>query len=231
MRLFCLPYAGGSQAIYYKWKKMLDCSIKLEPVELKGRGVRYGEDFYSDFDDAVSDVYMQIKNRILDDDYAILGHSMGSLLAFELYYKILKSGGKMPKHMFFSAYKAPHCARIKNPIHGLPDDEFMNEVIKLGGTPIEVIENEELCKLVTPILKNDFRILELYKYKKKSKPIGCNITILNGSKDSITHGELHEWERHCANNTRLITFEGNHFFINDDYNRIKIIDLIKETLL
>ncbi|ADZ20379.1 surfactin synthase thioesterase subunit [Clostridium acetobutylicum] len=52
--------------------------------------------------------------------------------------------------------------------------------------------------MVTPILKNDFRILELYKYKKKSKPIGCNITILNGSKDSIIHWDLHEWERHSA---------------------------------
>ncbi|NSA93743.1 surfactin synthase thioesterase subunit [Clostridium acetobutylicum] len=32
-------------------------------------------------------------------------------------------------------------------------------------------------------------------------------------------------------NTRLITFEGNHFFINDDYNRTRTIDLIKDTLL
>jgi len=38
MVLFCLPYAGGSESIYYKWKRHLRPSIELEPIELKGRG-------------------------------------------------------------------------------------------------------------------------------------------------------------------------------------------------
>ncbi len=40
MILFCLPYAGGSEVIYYKWKKYLNPSIQLEAIELKGRGKR-----------------------------------------------------------------------------------------------------------------------------------------------------------------------------------------------
>ncbi|MCS4470409.1 thioesterase domain-containing protein [Clostridium botulinum] len=45
MILFCLPYAGGSEAIYHKWKKYLNPSIELSPIELKGRGKRYNEIF------------------------------------------------------------------------------------------------------------------------------------------------------------------------------------------
>lgn len=229
MKLFCLPYAGGSKAIYYKWKSEFNYNIELEPIELKGRGVRYGEGFYTDFEEAVNDIYLKIKDKIIDDKYAIFGHSMGSLLAFELYYKIVDNGGKIPKHIFFSGYAAPHCDRIKKPIHNLPDYEFMDEVIKLGGTPIEVVQNDELCKLVTPVLKNDFRILELYKYRKRSNPIECDITVLNGSKDTLTDEELKGWKMHSSKNTRIITFEGNHFFINN--NMKKIINLIETTLV
>lgn len=228
MKLFCLPYAGGSRAIYYKWKKKIDSNIQLEPIELKGRGTRYGEGWYSNFEDAVNDIYFNMKQKIVDDEYAIFGHSMGSLLAFELYYKIIENGGRIPKHIFFSGYKAPHCPRIKKQIHTLPNDEFMSEVLKLGGTPIEVVQNDELCEWVTPILKNDFRILELYKYNKKSTPIKCDITILNGNKDTITFEELNGWKMHSAKNTRIFTFEGSHFFINN--NMDEIINLIENTL-
>ena len=67
MKLFCLPYAGGSKAIYYKWKSEFNYNIELEPIELKGRGVRYGEGFYTDFEEAVNDIYLKIKDKIIDD--------------------------------------------------------------------------------------------------------------------------------------------------------------------
>ncbi|MBN3346609.1 thioesterase [Clostridium botulinum] len=229
MKLFCLPYAGGSKIIYYKWKDIINNDIQLELIELKGRGSRYGQSFYIDFEDAVNDVYLNINDKIINDEYAIFGHSMGSLLAFELYYKLAENGCKMPRHMFFSGYKAPHCAGKKEMIHNLSDTEFMNEVIKLGGTPVEVVQNDELCKLITPILKNDFRILELYKYRSRSNPIECDITILNGSKDKLTFEELYGWKIHSKKNTRILTLEGNHFFINNNMN--KIINIIETTLL
>lgn len=229
MKLFCLPYAGGYAAIYYKWKKVLNENIQLEPVELKGRGTRYSEGFYTDFEDAVNDIYVNIKDKIIDDDYAIFGHSMGGLLAFELYYKIVENGDKIPNHIFFSGYMAPHCDRKENLIHNLPDCEFMNEIVKLGGTPIEVVQNKELCDLVIPILRNDLRILELYKFRQRSNAIQCNITILNGNKDTITFEELHEWKKHSVKDIRIVTFEGNHFFINDNTN--EIVNLIKTILL
>ncbi|WP_435261622.1 thioesterase domain-containing protein [Tenacibaculum sp. nBUS_03] len=38
IKLFCLPYAGGSaKSIYSKWKESLDSAIELHPVELAGR--------------------------------------------------------------------------------------------------------------------------------------------------------------------------------------------------
>lgn len=225
MILFCLPYAGGSEVIYYKWKKYLNSSIHLEPIELKGRGRRFNEEFYESLEQAVQDIFDNIKGKILYDDYAIYGHSMGSLLAYELYYKICKENVKRPKHIFFSGYKPPSIPRKEEQIHLLPDDGFIKEVIELGGTPQEVADNEELLKLFTPILRSDFKILEKYIYKEKNEKIQCDISIINGKEDDITLEELLAWQKHGDKEFKVYNFEGNHFFINTNIENItKIIN-------
>lgn len=229
MILFCLPYAGGSEVIYYKWKMYLNSSIHLEPIELRGRGKRFNEDFYENFEEAVEDIFENIKDKILDDEYAIYGHSMGSLLAYELYYKICNENVKMPKHIFFSGYKPPSILRKEQQIYLLPDEEFIKEVIELGGTPQEVADNEELLQLFTPILRNDFKMLDNYIYKEKKNKIQCDISILNGKEDDITLEELLAWQKHGDKGFKVYNFEGNHFFINSNIE--KITKIINTTLV
>ena len=40
LRLFCLPYAGGSAVIYNNWFKSLPPEVEVCPVQLPGRGSR-----------------------------------------------------------------------------------------------------------------------------------------------------------------------------------------------
>ena len=228
MRLFCLPYAGGSEVIYYKWKRDMDSLIKVEPIELKGRGKRFNEGFYETFEEAVNDIFERVKDKLADEDYAIYGHSMGSLLAYELYYKIYNNNLRLPKHIFFSGYKSPNIIREKNNIHMLPDDEFIKEVIDLGGTPEELIESDELLQLFTPILRSDFKMLENYIYKDRKDKIQCNISVLNGKEDDITLEEILEWRNHGDKGFKAYNFEGNHFFINTNVENIT--DIINKTL-
>jgi surfactin synthase thioesterase subunit len=46
LKLFCVPYAGGSAKTFLGWKKWLDPGIELIPVELAGRGARVKDQFY-----------------------------------------------------------------------------------------------------------------------------------------------------------------------------------------
>lgn len=234
MILFCLPYAGGSETAYYNWKKYLDSSIELYPIELKGRGRRFNESCYKNIEEATDDIFERIKNKIIDDEYAIYGHSMGSLLAYELYYKIIEENMKKPKHIFFSGYEAPSVIRERENIYKLPDYDFMKKVIDIGGTPEEVINNNEILEIFMPIIRNDFKILENYKYKKRNKKIECNISILNGKQDDINLEEILSWKNHVDMGLKLYNFEGNHFFINNNVeNIVSIINntLVKEKIL
>lgn len=228
MKLFCLPYAGGSETIYYKWKKHLNFFIQLEPIELKGRGKRFNESFYETLEEAVEDIFQNIKEKIVYDEYIIYGHSMGSLLAYELYYKIASKNLRIPKHIFFSGYKSPNIKRKENHTHLLSDEEFIKEVIDLGGTPEELLENKELLQLFIPILRSDFRMLENYVYKNRRDKIQCDISVLNGKEDDITQEEILAWKNHGDKGFKVHNLEGGHFFINTN---IEIItDIINKTL-
>lgn len=66
MKLFCLPYAGGSaQSIYSSWRDKLEPFVSLNIIELRGRGGRYSEGGYKDINEAVDDIinYM-VKNDV-----------------------------------------------------------------------------------------------------------------------------------------------------------------------
>lgn len=229
MILFCLPYAGGSEAIYYKWRRYLHPLIELYPVQLKGRGKRYDESLYDTFEEAVDDIFINIKDKISTEDYAIYGHSMGSLLAYELYYKIKMEKLKIPKHIFFSGYRAPSIIKKEEKIYMLPDYEFLQKIIELGGTPQELVNNNELLKMFLPIIRSDFKILDNYNFKKRDAKILCDVSVINGKQDSINLQEILAWKNHVCKGFRVYNLEGNHFFINDNIE--KISNFINNTLI
>lgn len=87
MVLFCLPYAGGSSTVLYTLSKKISCRTEL--VDFSGKGTRIGQDLYDSFDSMVDDIVSIIVEQIKDDKrYALLGYSMGSLVAYEVAKKI-----------------------------------------------------------------------------------------------------------------------------------------------
>lgn len=229
VKLFCFPYAGGSSAVYSKWKKCLDNRIELVPVELAGRGRRISENFYRSMTDAVDDAYTILKPLIEDCDYAFYGHSMGTILAFELCRKILDNRESEPLHLFVSGRYPPNIKRENKFLSRLPNNEFLNQIFKLGGTSPEVVQNKELMDIFVPILKADYRIIEEYEYINFDKKFDYGITAFNGKADTeVSSSEIKEWGKLTTAQFSLYEFEGSHFFINDKMQ--DITGIINNTL-
>ena len=222
IKLFCIPHAGGSAAFYSKWKDYINPSIEICPIELAGRGKRFKEDFYDNIDEAVEDVYDIIKND-LDNNYAFFGHSMGSLIAYELSHYIMKLKNKPPKHIFFSGRKAPNIIYENNSIHKLPGEELKRKVFEFSGTPKEVLDNSHMSNIFLKILRADFKICELYKYVKRDFKLDCNITILNGNKDDIKINHIASWKQYTSKECYIYFFKGGHFYINDNIKSLAYI--------
>lgn len=219
IKLFCIPHAGGSAAAYLKLKDYISEEIELYPVELAGRGRRYKEKFYESIDEAVKDIYINIKKNI-DSRYAILGHSMGSLIAFELAHYIAALNEKLPIHIFFSGRKAPNISYDNNSIHKMSDIQLEQQIKKFSGTPKDVFENKQILKTFLPILRADFKICEEYIYKMKNSKLNVNISVLNGDMDDIKIPHIAAWKQHTSKKCNIYFFRGGHFYINENLKYI-----------
>ncbi|AIQ51352.1 thioesterase II family protein [Paenibacillus sp. FSL R7-0331] len=233
IKLFCIPYAGGTSEVYWKWRKFLSNHIELCPVEIAGRGKRICEPLPQQFEDVTEDLASSIMNQLESNErYAIYGHSMGSLLAFETYYKLMEKGCHAPKHMFFSGREAPQSShKSDKPIcHDASDEQFLQVVLEYGGTSEEVVQNQELLQLFLPILRADFKITETYKHQGKKEKIACDLTVINGTNDrSIMNFDINEWRFHAEKKCNIKKVMGGHFFIIED-SMLYVVDIVNDAL-
>lgn len=227
IKLFCVPYAGGSSYMYYPWQKKINKNIELVACEYPGRGKKCDIDLLDSIEHIVEDLYPYIKKECMDNDFAFFGHSMGSIVCYELIRK-LNADGLTPMHAFFSGCSAPNRVREKEPIHLLEGDDFVEALRKLGGTPKEIYENKDLMEYYFPILKSDFRAVETYSLKHQDIELDCNITILNGDEDDLKEVEILEWSKFTHCECRYENFKGDHFFIQQYES--DILELIEEKL-
>ncbi len=227
-KLFVIPYAGGTTSIYRNWGKELHPSIEIVPLELAGKGMRFGEDFYPDFESALNDLYHNLLSKSDNDPYALFGHSMGGLLAFELAHKLQRTNFRKPEHVFLSGMSLPNIKSAKK-YSNLDDKQLLNELILLGGTPIEIIESEELISLFLPIVRSDFTLIENRNIPSYYPHLQMDASILSGTDDStISAIEPESWEALFEKKCSFYNINGDHFFINSQKGLV--INIINTTL-
>jgi len=221
LKVYLLPYSGGSSFYYSKWN---DSSIDFCPIEYKGHGMRMGEEWYKSIFEAAEDIAGYIENEC-DCEYAIFGHSLGALITYEVYRKLLIDGFTLPKHIFMSGCRAPHC-KVNVKISELNFEEYKEAVINLGGISNDFFLNKKIFNTFNPILYHDFEINEQYVLRSKDR-INNTFYIFVGDEDkSITDEDINAWSDY--GDYELYKFHGNHFYLNE--NTEKVISIIKQKM-
>lgn len=211
-RLFCFPYAGGSAAIYQGWAEQLPAPIDVCPVHLPGRGVRVKEEAYTRVSDLVRDLTPAIL-PLLDKPYAFFGHSMGGLISFELARELRRQNAPAPAHIFISGRKAPQTPQLEAFIYNLPESEFVETLLRLNGTPTDILENKELMGIMIPLLRADFELCETYLYVDEA-PLESPITVFGGIQDfEVDLVHLQAWSEQTTGSFVRRLLPGNHFFL------------------
>ncbi|MEV2240429.1 alpha/beta fold hydrolase [Micromonospora sp. NPDC049891] len=211
-RLVCLPYAGGAAAAYRMWDQLAPGCVEVCPVELPGRGVRMGEEPYRRLAPLVRALADALE-PLLDRPYALFGHSMGGLVAFELARLLRRRGQPEPVHLFVSASPSPD-RRSGATMHDASDAELKARLHALNGTPPEVLENEELMGLALPVIRADFAVLETYEFVDEP-PLETPLTVFGGIDDlTVRPADLVGWRDHAIT-VDLRMLPGDHFFIDE----------------
>ncbi len=213
VRLVCLPYAGGGSAVYHRWRPAMPAGVELLPVCLPGREGRVGQPLPPDLPTVASQVADEIATQ-LDRPYALLGHSMGALLAYELAHALHRRGVRSPALLVVAASGAPDAPPPADPFHALPDDEFVRQLRqRFDGIPAAVGDNPELLALLLPILRADVRLVETYRSPARP-PLEVEIVALGGADDpAISAAKLAGWRTHTTGKFSARLLPGGHFFL------------------
>jgi medium-chain acyl-[acyl-carrier-protein] hydrolase len=215
LRLFCFPYAGGGGSAYMPWGRETPCPIEVCAVQLPGREGRLNERPYTQISDLI-DVTFEALRPHLEAPFALFGHSMGALLAFEFARRIRHAGGPAPVRLIVSGHRGPRLPRRYSAIAHLPDAEFIGEICqRYGGVPEEVLRQPELMALLVPCLRADMALIENYRYRD-AEPLECPISAFGGREDpEATETQLSRWEAETRSSFSMRQFAGTHFYIRD----------------
>lgn len=227
LRLFCFPYAGGGASIYRAWPRHLPPDVEVWAIQLPGRETRLFDTPFTRVDPLVRALHAALQPH-LQRPFAFFGHSLGALLAFEC-ARTLSAAGRVPAHLFVSGCRAPQLPPIGEPIHALPDRQFVHALRRLQGTPEEVLRNSELMDLLLPRLRADFALAETYAYVP-GPALPCPISAYGGIADSeVTQADLAAWRQHTARGFSLHRLPGDHFFIH--HNEAQLLHSLSSELM
>lgn len=213
VRLFCLPYAGGSASVFRAWPKAFGPRVEVVAVQLPGREQRIRERPAVEPEQVASAIA-----RATDRPYAIFGHSMGGRLGFEV-IRILRAGGRpLPVRFYPSGANPPHGGPSTGPLTGLStvdDEEFGARLVAAGGVPAEVVAEQELFALFLPVLRVDFAWVDGYTYTE-GPPLPVPITAFAGEADPVARASrVPGWREHTTESFTQHTLPGGHFFLHD----------------
>lgn len=227
LRLFCFPYAGGSAAIYRSWLDAFPVGIEVCPIELPGRGMRFVEPPHTTMEPLVQEIAATLA-PYLDRPFALFGHSMGALIAFEAAHALREKYGLNARHLFTSAHRAPQIPDPATAVHDLPEPEFWERLRELNGTSDDVLKHPELLSAIQPMLRADFSLCDRYTYVDRPR-LSCPITALGGLQDPKADREsLGAWREQTDATFRLHMLQGDHFFLRT--NAASLREIIIEHL-
>ncbi len=211
VKLFCFPYAGASAMFYARWRRALPAWLDVRPVELPGRGARFGEPLHEHLAPLVEQLVTELRADV-HTPYAFFGHSLGALIAFEVTHAMRLLGLPQPKALFLSGASAPGHRDDERYTRLSTDADLIDELRRLGGTAAEVIHSPELMAMVLPVLRADFRLCSGYGPLDRP-PLECAVHVLGGDGDYMDEAALQAWGSETLGAFSCTSFVGDHFFL------------------
>jgi surfactin synthase thioesterase subunit len=217
LRLVCFPYAGGSASYFLRLSKELASSMEVLAVQYPGRQDRRLEPPLTSLPDLADQAYQAV--RTLDDrPTAFFGHSMGSIVAFEVARR-MEAEGRGPVRLFASARRSP-TASYPESVHTLDDAGLVAELRRLSGTDQMFLDDPDLLALILPALRADYTAIETH-WADPGSTVHCPISALVGDEDPrASVEEMRSWERHTTEAFDLTVFPGGHFYLTDQVAQV-----------
>ena len=210
VRIFCFPHAGGGASAFRSWRGLFPAPAELVPVQYPGRESRFGEPLIDRMPDLVEKLIGELP--LTAGPFVLLGHSMGAAVAYEIAQELRRRRLPGPDRLVACARQAPDRHR-PGAVHRAGDDTLVAELLRLGGTPPEVLADPDLRRAVLAVVRNDYRLAETYR-PRPAPPLTCPVSVFVADADpECAEADAAGWSAVTTGRTDVTVFPGNHFFL------------------
>jgi len=213
LRLFCFHHAGGSAALYRELREELAPDIDVLPVQLPGREGRVDDVLPNRMDALVAELDEQL-DTVLAAPYALYGHSMGALIAYELTRHRIgaRPRAAAPELLLLGACRAPHLPNDLAESYQLPDDELADALAAIGGLSPAVLAYPKWLRAAVALTRRDLELCASYR-PAAAEPLPCPVHVLSGTGDPLaTAAQAAEWAAYTRAGLAAHEIPGGHFF-------------------
>lgn len=227
MQMFILPYAGGSIAAFKRLTDLIDERVEVVTVEYPGRGTRAKEPLCGSIEELLQNAIQYCCDRRKGDlPYAVMGYSMGSVLAYEMIVRESIPGELM--HLFISAEVSPkdrslELRKVENPT----EERILERARCLGGVDERMLKNRRFAEIYIKPMLSDYRLFFEYRFGAYTEKIKTDTTFFYCEKDTA-YSDVLKWNELIEGEFTFHEIGDNHFFINQHYEQMASV--INETL-
>lgn len=230
LRLVCLPHAGGGAAVFRDWAEELPPDIEVVAVRLPGRESRMHEPALADWTTLVGALREEIE-RSVEPPFALLGHSLGAMLAHEIELS-WRPSLPPPEHLVLAGCSAPGTAAVEPAVAEAQPDALIGELRRRGALPDHVVRNPALLTALLPMIRADHGLAESWPHRSaRADPTysTVDITVLSGDRDTIAPPDAgRRWARFAGGRFAHHMVPGDHFFMHR--NRSAALPLVARAL-
>lgn len=210
LRLVAFPHAGGWPSAFRTWWQVLPADVELLVAQLPGRGVRIGEPPLTRLEPMVE----ALSRDLADRDplpYAVVGHSFGSVLGYELTRAMEQKG--LPPTLLAVSARQPPCFPSEPPFaHLRSDAELLEHLMDIGGMAPQLMTRADLVQPALRAIRADLEAME--RYERPLSGTSVPILALGAVDDPVVVAErLHLWSLETTGGFRRLMFTGGHFYL------------------
>jgi pyochelin biosynthesis protein PchC len=226
LRLVCFPHAGAGATVYRGWVELLPPDVELLAVCYPGRQDRLREPFAPSID-ALADAITTALVPLSTTPLALFGHSMGSVVAYEVAVKLERIHAVVPRHLFVSGRWAPDRVDDRE-LHLADDSALVAELKRLGNGELALFEIADIRDLVLSVLRADYHLLASHRRQRLDR-VSAPIVAYSGDRDpGCAPHDACGWSAATTGGFTLKVFNGDHFYLVPRASEL-VSDLIRRS--
>jgi surfactin synthase thioesterase subunit len=213
VRLVLTHHAGGSRLAYRGWEKYLPADWEVLALDAPGRGLAHEQPPAANLDEVAAALLDRALGG-LDRPLALFGHSMGAAVASRMAGLLLAKGGPEPVWLGLSGWTARRGRG--QAVDVMTDEQFLDLLHGMGGTPPGLLIDPALRQLVLPALRADLAALEGFDPLGDTAWLGVPISVFGGRDDPwVTEARLAALGAAARRLVGVHVHPGGHFYLAD----------------